>query len=135
MKSRKGKGTPHPKGRRSLVHTSYEEDDSSSQIQHSEPDQVLRTQTKSPLQNLLHIHTQVTQTLQQVSLRPSCKRKLGRLLDTCHVVFFDPVLHKVWRISLLCPLLLSIFHQPQSCVVYEEYAFESVVSCANLSQP
>ncbi|XP_024384013.1 uncharacterized protein [Physcomitrium patens] len=66
MKSRKGKGTPHPKGRRSLVHTSYEEDDSSSQIQHSEPDQVLRTQTKSPLQNLLHIHTQVTQTLQQI---------------------------------------------------------------------
>jgi hypothetical protein len=70
MKPRRGNGTPHPKGRRSLVHTPHEEHNNQSRrIQQDEVGEANQNESRSSLQNLIHVHTQVTQTLHQVPLR------------------------------------------------------------------
>lgn len=70
MKPRRGNGTPHPKGRRSLVHTPHEEHNNHSRrIQQDEVGEANQNESRSSLQNLIHVHTQVTQTLHQVPLR------------------------------------------------------------------
>ena len=69
MKPRRGNGTPHPRGRRPSVHTLHEGHNLSDEIQHSVSDQSKHVASKSALDKLLSVHTQVTQTLHQVFLR------------------------------------------------------------------
>lgn len=69
MKLRSGNGTPHPRARRPAVHTSQEGHNLPSQVEHNVPDQPKHVPTRSSLDNLLSVHTQVTQTLHQVFLR------------------------------------------------------------------
>ncbi|KAG0559977.1 hypothetical protein KC19_10G144000 [Ceratodon purpureus] len=66
MKPRRGNGTPHPKGRRSVVHTPHVEHSQCRQLQHDGPDEANQNETRSSLQDLLQVHTQVTQTLHQI---------------------------------------------------------------------
>ncbi|KAG0567725.1 hypothetical protein M758_7G121200 [Ceratodon purpureus] len=66
MKPRRGNGTPHPRGRRPSVHTLHEGHNLSDEIQHSVSDQSKHVASKSALDKLLSVHTQVTQTLHQI---------------------------------------------------------------------